>query len=368
MSIAIRKVAFRVDSSYQIGSGHVMRCLTMADAFKLRSVECVFICRWHPGNLIKFIQDKGYQVFELPAPTDCSKLEALQADYLTHSTWLGCTWDEDAQETLEILVDVHPDLLVIDHYAIDERWEEEVKPFCRRIAVIDDLADRKHQCNYLLDQNYYRDFESRYDGMVSSDCKLMLGPKFCLLRSEFLKYENVRPIRTGVLNRALVFFGGVDPTDQTYKVSEAFIALNLYDVYLDIVIGSGYQNVDRLNQLIKKLPMASIHCQVDNIAELINAADIGFGAGGVAMWERCYLGLPTITVTFAENQIRATEDVADLGAIWYLGDCKKFTSEDYQLVISEAIKNPQRLIEIEQKSLGIVCFGVNNVVDNLLLI
>lgn len=367
-SNAIKRIAFRVDASYQIGSGHVMRCLTIADAFKLRKVECVFICRKHPGNLINLIQKKGYQVYELSDLTDDLVIEAQQANYLRHSAWLGCTWQEDARETIEYLFSILPDLLIIDHYAIDEAWEERVNPFCKAIAVIDDLADRRHKCNYLLDQNYYRDFYTRYNDLVPPHCKLMLGPEFCLLRSEFLEERAIASKRTGTLNRALVFFGGMDPTCQTQKVLEAFIVLSIYDVHLDVVIGAGNQNLDELTNLVKKLPRAKIHHQIDNMAELINSADIGFGAGGVAMWERCYLGLPTITVTFAENQVKTTKDVADLGAIWYLGDCRAFTSKDYQTPLSEAVKNPQRLIDVGRKSSDIVGFGTNKVLNNLLII
>ena len=363
-----KKAVFRVDSSYEIGSGHIMRCLTLADAFKLKNVECIFICRKHSGNLINLIQKKGYLVCELPAPTDKWEIDVTQSGHLPHSSWLGCTWQDDSKETIEYLAAINPDLLIIDHYAVDEMWEERANPFCKAIAVIDDLADRRHICHYLLDQNYYRNLDRRYVGLVPSDCKLMLGPKFCLLRSEFLSQGIIPVKREGTLNRALVFFGGMDPTCQTQKVLEAFIALNIYDIHLDVVAGSGNQNLDVLTHLVKKLPRAKIYHQIDNMAELISSADIGFGAGGVAMWERCYLGLPTITVTFAENQVKTTEDMADLGAVWYLGDCRKFTSVNYQASINEAAKNPQRLIDIGRKSSDIVGFGTNKVVDDLLII
>ena len=152
------RVAFRVDASLSIGSGHVMRCLTLADSLADKGAQCHFICREHPGHLIEYIRRKGYSVHVLPP---CAKelfleKQPVSTDDPPHASWLGCTWDIDAAATRAILNEGEPDWLVVDHYALDARWERALQGVCKKIMVIDDLADRAHICDQLLDQNFGR--------------------------------------------------------------------------------------------------------------------------------------------------------------------------------------------------------------------
>ena len=152
------KVAFRCDASIQIGSGHVMRCLTLANELHDKGVEITFVCREHPGHLFDFIETSKHCLMSLPLPT------SLAVGKLAHAQWLGVTQEEDARQSIEALKIIgHVDWLVVDHYALDVEWETAMRVGTEHIMVIDDLADRKHDCDVLLDQNYYDGLEGRYE-------------------------------------------------------------------------------------------------------------------------------------------------------------------------------------------------------------
>src|SRR5690554_2682380 len=139
-------VAFRADASLEIGSGHVMRCLTLADALQAQGAQCHFLCREHPGHLCELIEARGYPIHRLPQEvrdTDTAVTPGAESEPV-HSGWLGASWDEDAAACLPLLADLAPAWLVVDHYALDHRWESVVidrladsRP---RLLVIDDLA------------------------------------------------------------------------------------------------------------------------------------------------------------------------------------------------------------------------------------
>jgi UDP-2,4-diacetamido-2,4,6-trideoxy-beta-L-altropyranose hydrolase len=174
-------VIFRVDSSNAIGSGHVMRCLTLADALREKGCTCQFVCRNHLGKLSALIQEKGYRVTLLP-------LQEFQVEaYPRHVAWVGADWRTDAKETGALIatLETPPDWLVVDHYGLDARWETSLRPGVGRIFVMDDLVDRQHDCDLLLDQNLVANRASRYVGKVPKHAGLMLGPEYALLQPQY---------------------------------------------------------------------------------------------------------------------------------------------------------------------------------------
>src|SRR5690606_25625734 len=132
------KIVFRCDASIQIGSGHVMRCLTLADELSRQGAECSFICRRHYGNLIKEILQQGYKVYTLPLEQDLG-IESESKDLLAHADWLASTQQRDAELSRSIVEQIKPNWLIVDHYALDENWEKKLKPYCKKLMVIDDL-------------------------------------------------------------------------------------------------------------------------------------------------------------------------------------------------------------------------------------
>ena len=312
------QVVFRVDASLTIGSGHVMRCLTLADALHKQGVGSVFICRELPGHMCDFIEGKGYQVYRL---SYCA--QEINNSKNEQTLWLGETWQTDAEQTGQVLQKINATTkihwLIVDHYSLDLQWEEKMKPYTKKIMVIDDLANRHHDCDLLLDQNLYMDMQTRYSGLLPTDCQSLLGPQYALLRQEFHEARKKVKVRKGVIKRILVFFGGSDFTNETFKALKAIRLLNRVDIGVDVIVGNINPHKEKIKNLCSEMPNTTFHCQINNMAELMVKADLAIGAGGTATWERSFLGLPAITLIVAENQRKTTEAVAKVGAIINLG-------------------------------------------------
>lgn len=303
-------VAFRVDATSQIGTGHFMRCLTLADALRQRGARIRFVSRGLPDHLHGMLtaRDMGF------APLN-DAVTAQTPDDLAHSNWLGTSQAQDASDSAEALADRKWDWLVVDHYALDARWESAMRNTAGKIMSIDDLADRKHDCDVLLDQNYYRDMQTRYDGKVPEHCRLLLGPRYALLREEFRKLRaQVKP-RTGEVRRILMFFGGVDAGNYTGHAIEALSGLGIKGVEVDVVIGAQHPRRAEIEQACATQGYAC-HVQTSRMAELMVAADLAIGAGGSVTWERCCLGLPALSICTAENQRRQIADAAEAGLLY----------------------------------------------------
>jgi UDP-2,4-diacetamido-2,4,6-trideoxy-beta-L-altropyranose hydrolase len=337
-----------------------MRCLTLAEALKQRGALIHFVSRHLPEHLRDMLAAKGHEFMLLSSRPN---KEAI--DGLSHAHWLGTSQHADAQASIQALSDQTWDWLVVDHYALDFRWESALRPSVGRIMVIDDLADRVHDCDLLLDQNYYRDLDRRYHGLVPEQCVTLLGPAYVLLRPEFADARQRLRLRDGSVRRILVFFGGSDPANQTQMAIKALQLLDRPDIEVDVVVGAANPNRNAIQAMCDQLPNVAFHCQVSNMAELILNADLGIGAGGATMWERCCLGLPAITVVSAANQERATEDVAGIGAIEYLGWFDQLGPEDYAQAISRMLGDAQRVRQIGNAALRVLQPGAISLADEM---
>lgn len=328
--VVFMKIVFRVDSSLQIGSGHLMRCLTLAERLKKENGSDVyFIIRDLSGNLIELVKQKKITVFELP---QVEPGEALAG----YAKWLTVTQEQDAAETIaSIEIIGKPDILIIDSYAIDITWENMLRPYVEKIMVIDDLANRKHDCDILLDQNEYRNKDKRYEYLVPQHCQLLLGPQHAILREEFYEARKKIRVRDGKINNILVFFGGSDTGNETMKALQAISMLELNDITVNVIVGKSNPNQKEIEKFCDKNNNMHYFCQVDNIAEFMNAADLAIGAGGTITWERCFLGLPAIVVAIADNQVELTEACASKGILVFLGDKSTVTTS----LLSQAILN-----------------------------
>ncbi|MDI1293633.1 MAG: UDP-2,4-diacetamido-2,4,6-trideoxy-beta-L-altropyranose hydrolase [Methylobacter sp.] len=303
------KIAFRVDASVQIGSGHFMRCLTLADELTRRGAQIRFVSRYLPDYLACLLAAKGYEL----AMLDSAENDAV-FDELAHAHWLGCSQAEDAKDAIKALSDRVWDWLIVDHYALDSRWESRLRQAARKILAIDDIADRPHDCDVLLDQNFYADMNTRYTGKVPDHCRLLLGPRYALLREEFRQLrEQVEP-RTGSVHCILVFFGGVDADNYTSLAIQSLIDMGVADMQVDVVIGAQHPCREAIEAACLR-PHFTCHVQTNRMAELMAAADLSIGAGGGATWERCCLGLPTIAISTAENQRKQIVDAASEGLV-----------------------------------------------------
>ncbi len=353
------KIALRADSSAEMGSGHLMRCLTLADDLQQKENEILFICRNLPGNLIDIIEKKGYSVARLPY--NIENRIAVDDIYLR---WLGVSPQVDAAETEAIIKKEQTifDLLVIDHYGLDRFWEEKIQPYVKKILVIDDLANRPHNCNILLDQNFYEHPEKRYKGLIPSFCKELYGPRYSLLRPEFRKTRKYLKSRNGIIGKILVFFGGSDLSNETNKVLYAIKLLNNSFITFDIVVGFSNPHKEHIRRECQNIPNTRFFCQIENMAQLMAEADLAVGAGGTTTWERCFLGLPSIVEIIAKNQEETTNAVGRLGAIWNLGWYANVSITDIAKAIEMMLVNPALLKEISNKAFQLMDDNVN--IDN----
>ena len=302
------KIAFRVDASAQIGTGHFMRCLTLADALKQRGTQIRVLSRHLPGHLREMLAAKDHQFMSLTS----SSSEAISYD-LAHSHWLGTSQHTDAQDTIQALSDQTWDWLVVDHYALDARWESVLRQVAKNVLVIDDIADRQHDCDVLLDQNFYTDMDTRYTGNVPAHCRLLLGPRYVLLREEFRQLRGQITPRTGLVKRVLVFFGGVDADNYTARAIEALGNIGR-DLHVDVVIGEQHPHREQVESACAEQAFVC-HVQTNRMAELMASADLAVGAGGSATWERCCLGLPALVFSMTDNQQRLLEEAASQGLV-----------------------------------------------------
>jgi UDP-2,4-diacetamido-2,4,6-trideoxy-beta-L-altropyranose hydrolase len=344
-----KNLIIRTDASIQIGTGHVMRCLTLADELCGRGAEVVFVCREFAGNLCGYIEEKGHIVHRLPVSNE---QEQNIESGLKHAAWLGADWQTDARQVEEIIknLDTHPDWLVMDHYALDERWERYLRPYVKKIMVIDDLADRPHDCDLLLDQNFYENLESRYDKLVPPRCKKLLGPKYALLRPEFSEARKNLRKRDGYVKRIMIFFGGSDPSNETTKALEAIRMLNRPDIAVDVVLGAFNPHRKVIEQIASDLPDCTCHFKVEDMSVLMAKADLAVGAGGTTVWERCVLGLPSLVTTVAENQEKTVSDMAESGYLLFLGRSEAVSINSLYHALEIALQSPWLLISFARKT------------------
>lgn len=305
-------VCFRADASVRIGSGHVMRCLTLANALRARGAECRFICREHPGHLISQIEAKGFPVIRLPLFAEIPGRPQKPAGFphTAHHAWLGNSPEQDAAECARHLASSPVDWLIVDHYALEAAWETALRPYCRQIMVIDDLADRAHRCAVLLDQNLGRT-EAAYQALLPSTCRILTGPQHALLRPEFAAWRvaslarreqacvsNERPLQL------LINLGGVDLANDSERILATLTPEMLPpNTRITVILGPSAPHRKAVEQRSQDLHWpCTVIVGANNMGELLSQADLAIGAAGSSTWERCCLGLPTLALVLADNQ------------------------------------------------------------------
>jgi UDP-2,4-diacetamido-2,4,6-trideoxy-beta-L-altropyranose hydrolase len=321
------RAAFRVDSSVAIGTGHVMRCLVLADALKRDGAHTLFVTRDLPGEVSAHAAAAGHDVVVMPS-------------------WVQSPAgaDEDARQTMAVLDERGAwDWIVVDHYGLGEAWERAMRARASHILAIDDLADRRHDCDVLLDAGGYAAPARRYAGLVPDGCVTLLGPRYALLRPELLEVRQRARQRAGRVERLLVSFGGTDPTAQTASALAGVRLAAALPRSIDVVVGSSNPNAADIDALCRKLPGARLHVQPAGLAALMEAADLCLGAGGLAAWERCAIGLPSIVTPVAANQLAAMQYLAGRNCIWLTGTDARAAPQVYAGLLERAAREPDTL-------------------------
>ena len=226
--------------------------------------------------------------------------------------------------------------------------------------VIDGLANRCHNCEILLDYTYSLKGKRRWNNLINSDCKLLFGTKYTLLRSEFVLAKKNLMKRNGVIKRILISFGGSDKINLTGEVLDALDSLNRDDIFTDIVIAKNNPNISKIKKKLKQKANFQLHIQTRNIAKLMNKADISIGAGGTMIWERCYLGLPSLIISIANNQKKQSAAVHSYGAAIDLGIYQKNTRQKIIKQLKRLIKNKKLILSMSRKSLELIKVSKKN--------
>jgi UDP-2,4-diacetamido-2,4,6-trideoxy-beta-L-altropyranose hydrolase len=340
------RVALRVDASREIGIGHFMRTLTLADELRASGAATRFISRHLPESLRSLLGSKGHELALLASDSE-------PVDELPHARFLGTSQQCDARDTLAALAGRRWDWLVVDHYGLDSRWESVVRGAARRIMAIDDVADRDHDSDLLLDQNLYAGMSARYEGRVPPGCRTMLGPSYALLRPEFRLLREAASPRANAVRRVLVFFGGGDPHDFTGHAVAALARLGSRRLEVDVVIGSENRRCEQIEAQCRAGGF-DCHVQTAKMAELMAAADLAAGAGGSASWERCCVGLPAVCVAFAQNQVDIARALDDAGACWYVGGVETATESRIEQALRSLMEDDARRVRMSATAFGLV--------------
>jgi UDP-2,4-diacetamido-2,4,6-trideoxy-beta-L-altropyranose hydrolase len=292
------RLVFRSDASREIGTGHVVRCASLAGALRVAGDEIRFCCQDLPGNMIDWLEGRGFPVTVVgPDSADATRKAAEGIDWL-----------------------------VVDHYGLDCVWEKRAKGSALLFAL-DDMG-REHSCDLLLDQNYANPLHQQY--RVPSDCEVLLGPDYALVRPEFAARRNESLARSrDEIARLLVFMGGIDEKNETSKALAGIAQSRRRTAAVDVVIGAANPHRTAVEAACSLLPGARLHVQAQDMAALMSEADLMLCAGGSTTWERCTLGIPALLTVLADNQLSIAQTLAKAGAHQTLGWYDEIDAVDY---------------------------------------
>src|SRR3990167_6038492 len=339
----LASVAIRVDSSRYLGAGHLMRCLALADGLVRRHIQVYFVCRDMPGHWMYRLRERHYPVYVLP-------LEIQKS-----------AWEQDAVETIRVLEHVSPvDCLIVDHYDLDRAWEERLRPYAKQIVVLDDLANRQHECDGLLDPTLGRQ-RSAYQALVPAHARLLLGPEYALLAQSFSqkRLEALRRRHRDSVETVLVSMGGTDSQNVT-----AFVVDVLQQAHfnVDVRVMMPAHAPHRVSESAR----IQLEYGVEELADKMIHADLAIGAGGTTSWERCCMGLPTLLVVTADNQLAVAQELYRAGAIQLLGKAGALNTAAFIEIMRDMLHHPDRL-RLMSAAAASICdgYGVNRMVAEL---
>lgn len=343
------EVAFRADASPAIGTGHLMRCLTLADALTQRGARSLFLCAPAAEPWRRQVEARGHRFAALPL----ADATGSAAPPPPHAAWAPWGQEADAAATAAAL-GAPVDWLVVDHYALDARWERAVRPKAARILAVDDLADRDHDCDALLDHNPQDEAGARYAGRLPAGARRLIGPRYALLRPDFAAAWAAGRERDGSVRRIAVFMGGTDPAGATLLALEALSVADLRPIPVDVAIGAASPYLAAIRAAAEARGNAEVHVDLPSLAGLFSRADLAIGAGGVAALERCCVGLPTVTIAVAYNQRRGLEWLGQLGVVRHAGDLDALTAESLADIVRALSSSPAELRQIAQRAGAVV--------------
>ena len=334
------KVAFRVDSSNEIGIGHLIRCRSLAIYLQNNGHEIIFVSRNHKGNSNNLIKKEGFKLYELvDEPNNNLNLKNI------YQKWLGVSQTLDAKQTINILKNHNIDWIVVDHYGISQLWHKKIKKKIKKLIVIDDIASKQYFCDVIINQNYNLRYKDLYKNRLKINTKKFLGPKYSLIDADYMKYKRKKNKASNMIKNVFIYFGGDDSNNLIQKTIDAMSDKRLNYLNLFIVLP---QNVEKeLMKYYKNLSLKYqnifIYHQQRSLALIISKCDIAIGAGGSTLWERIYFLLPSFIISTANNQVMACKSLAKNNIINYLGDAKYINKDKISDTLYKVLNDEKKL-------------------------
>ena len=319
-----------------------MRCVVLAKYLQDFGARVLFLCRPMSGDLCDFIEEQGLPIYRLRE----TNAQDANIDAAQYQEWLGVSLNQEILESERVLRKRGPfDWLIVEHYALDANWQRRMARCTKRIFVLDDIACSQHHCDVLLNHAYLPRLREKYNTLVSSNCKLLLGPSYYILDPEFHNQRQAVKVSDGRFHRIFVFYGGVDATNETSKVVDAITNIQSHDFQVDIVLTNLSIHKNEISEKILALPNFSLFGQLPNLAEIMGKSNISFGAGGGAVYERMFLGLPSIVTTTAANQVDTIRYMHEENLVQWLGNAEDVGPADLCNSLIQAMGNKKKLRE-----------------------
>lgn len=344
------RIAFRVDASAQIGTGHVYRCLALAEALSSQGVEPVFIVRDLGYDVRRLVRSHSdYPIYVLPRPTGTSRRTTTQ---VAHASWAVVDAQQDAEETAATLAPLGCAWVVVDHYGFDSLWHSDVRRRIGcRIAVIDDLADRRINADLIIDHNLHPDHEVKYRPWVDMATKVLGGPRFALIRSA---YETAARWNEATARQSIgIFVGGSDPLNLSLLAWEACREKLEFAGDIEIVTTTANPHLPSLRECTRADCHLSITVNAPHLAPFFGRHLVQMGAGGGAIWERCCIGAPTVAVMGAENQVLSVPALHEAGILAMAGNPRQWnrtTSDDIAVAAQQLLASSELRRQFSEKS------------------
>lgn len=344
------QIIFRVDGSYKIGGGHVMRCAVLAKELIKRGASVIFLTKVQPGDYSLWLEQTGIPVIKMSDGEFSEDVDALEVKNIINKYGKVVDW------------------LIVDHYCVNKFWESQLRDSVNALMVIDDLGDRSHHCDLLLNHNYMHHMDAIYEHLIPSTAVKLLGPKYALLPEAYaaLRKSKLRD-RNGEVKRILVCFGATDPKNHTAITLDVLSMLDAQIERIDVVTTPQNINFEKICKQFKSIPNIHFHCPAHDLPTLLNESDLAIGAGGVMSLERAALGVPSLCFGVAPNQFKVLKNlITDGMAVGFpmmeIPDAQKINAW-----LKILVGNPDLLIGLARRSINLVdSYGASRVADLIL--
>jgi UDP-2,4-diacetamido-2,4,6-trideoxy-beta-L-altropyranose hydrolase len=315
------KILIRVDASTQIGTGHIMRCLALAQVLQDEGGEAIFVLATHAPNLESRLKSEGMKVVHLDVEMGSIE-DASETSALAHSC--GCQW------------------VVADGYHFLGECQRIIKDAGLSLLFIDDYGHAEHYyADFVLNQNVYA-HEGFYQNRESYT-KLLLGTKYALLRREFWQWQGWEREIPPVARKILVTLGGADPDNVTLKVIQAFQEVTVEELEVVVVVGGSNPHYEKLLAAVEKSGVSiELRRNVTNMPDLMAWADVAIAAGGSTTWELAFMGLPYLLIVLADNQKTIANTLNNMEVAINLGWHSDVSAESLSQNITQLIKEEKR--------------------------